>query len=385
MINIVYRLKSPKFFEEAIDEVDLDGVVVRPTHLSICQADQRYYQGSRPSEVLDEKLPMALIHEAIGEVVFDSKGNFKSGDKVVMIPNTPLCDDIYAPNYSYNSKFRGSGFDGFTSDLINLPSDRVVKIPDDFNLNVSAFIELISVAYQGINKFKQIAITPKDNLGVWGDGNLGFITALLLKELFPESKVIVFGKHQENLNLFSFADEICRIHDVDGVTIYRKGQGQHVLLFNLIDVAFIKRNIPMYIREGYGRNKIAQDCGLSVPMSQRIIFNIQEGVFDDYLPFIEDKSEEHSFKTSGGELYIDGAGTGLTLDMCSTILLEYNNAGDKLRRLNKLVKRFREVDSRFIVIVVNYLNEGELSWLDGDVDDAGLVKSMDPPRILGFE
>ena len=219
MINIVYRLKSPKFFEEAIDEVDLDGVVVRPTHLSICQADQRYYQGSRPSEVLDEKLPMALIHEAIGEVVFDSKGNFKSGDKVVMIPNTPLCDDIYAPNYSYNSKFRGSGFDGFTSDLINLPSDRVVKIPDDFNLNVSAFIELISVAYQGINKFKQIAITPKDNLGVWGDGNLGFITALLLKELFPESKVIVFGKHQENLNLFSFADEICRIHDVDGVTI----------------------------------------------------------------------------------------------------------------------------------------------------------------------
>ena len=172
---------------------------------------------------------------------------------------------------------------------------------------------------------------------------------------------------------------------VDGVTIYRKGQGQHVLSFNLIDVAFIKRNIPMYIREGYGRNKIAQDCGLSVPMSQRIIFNIQEGVFDDYLPFIEDKSEEHSFKTSGGELYIDDIGTGLTLDMCGTILLEYNNAGDKLRRLNKLVKRFREVDSRFIVIVVNYLNEGELSWLDGDVDDTGLVKSMDPPRILGFE
>ena len=83
MINIVYRLKSPKFFEESIDEIDLNGVIVRPTYLSICQADQRYYQGSRPAEVLDNKLPMALIHEGIGKVVYDSTGEFKSGDNVI--------------------------------------------------------------------------------------------------------------------------------------------------------------------------------------------------------------------------------------------------------------------------------------------------------------
>ena len=214
MINIVYRLKSPKFFEEAIDEIELGGVIVRPTYLSICQADQRYYQGSRPAEVLEEKLPMALIHEAVGEVVFDDSGEFKSGDNVVLIPNTHEGEDVYRANYSYNSKFRGSGFDGFTSDLIKLDASRVVKIPDDFNLQVSAFIELLSVAYQGISKFDEIAITPKDVLGVWGDGNLGFITALLLKEKFPESKIFVFGKHMENLSLFSFADGIYPIHNV---------------------------------------------------------------------------------------------------------------------------------------------------------------------------
>ena len=214
MINIVYRLKSPKFFEEAIDEIELDGVIVRPTYLSICQADQRYYQGSRPAEILEEKLPMALIHEAIGEVVFDNSGEFEVGDKVVMIPNTPQGSDVCRPNYSYNSKFRGSGFDGFTSDLVRLEPDRVVRIPDEFNSNVSAFIELISVAYQGITKFSDLAITPKDALGVWGDGNLGFITSLFLKVMFPQSKVIVFGKHLENLNLFSFVDEIYQIHNV---------------------------------------------------------------------------------------------------------------------------------------------------------------------------
>lgn len=214
MINIVYRLKHPKFFEESIDEIELEGVVIRPTYLSICQADQRYYQGSRPAEILDRKLPMALIHEAIGEVVFDSENNFKSGDKVVMIPNTPTGEDVCRANYSYKSKFRGSGFDGFTSDLIKLEADRVVKIPDDFDDYVSAFIELISVAYQGITRFDELAITPKNRLGVWGDGNLGFITALLLKEIYPESKIIIFGKHQDNLSMFSFVDETYRIHDV---------------------------------------------------------------------------------------------------------------------------------------------------------------------------
>ena len=59
MINIVYRLISPKLFEEAYDEIDVNkDVVVRPTFLSICKADQRYYfmergiENSRPQTVL---------------------------------------------------------------------------------------------------------------------------------------------------------------------------------------------------------------------------------------------------------------------------------------------------------------------------------------------
>ena len=49
MLNTVYRLVAPRRFEVAFNDIDLNGeqVVVRPTHLSICHADQRYYQGSR--------------------------------------------------------------------------------------------------------------------------------------------------------------------------------------------------------------------------------------------------------------------------------------------------------------------------------------------------
>jgi len=74
MINCHYRLHSPKrigidFVEEQETE---NTVVVRPVYLSICAADERYYQGKRKKEILDKKLPLALIHEGVGQVVYDS-------------------------------------------------------------------------------------------------------------------------------------------------------------------------------------------------------------------------------------------------------------------------------------------------------------------------
>ena len=57
MLNTVYRLVAPRRFEVAFNDIDLnsDKVVVRPTHLSICHADQRYYQGTRPADVMSKR------------------------------------------------------------------------------------------------------------------------------------------------------------------------------------------------------------------------------------------------------------------------------------------------------------------------------------------
>lgn len=81
MLNTIYRLVAPRRFEIAFQDISLQGdeVIVRPTHLSICHADQRYYQGARPAEVLAKKLPMALIHEGIGDVVYDPQGSLSRG------------------------------------------------------------------------------------------------------------------------------------------------------------------------------------------------------------------------------------------------------------------------------------------------------------------
>lgn len=55
MLNTVYQLKRPRQFEVAFKEMEIDKeqVIVRPTRLSICHADQRYYQGARQKRSCD--------------------------------------------------------------------------------------------------------------------------------------------------------------------------------------------------------------------------------------------------------------------------------------------------------------------------------------------
>ena len=155
MINKIYSLVATKQIVVQFEERSLDGegIIVRPTRLSICAADQRYYTGTRGKEAMKKKLPMALIHEGVGEVVYDPKGEFKPGDTVVMIPNTPIeHDPIIAENYLTTSKFRASGYDGFMQQYVFMGRDRIIKY-ENINHDVASFLELLSVSAHSINKF----------------------------------------------------------------------------------------------------------------------------------------------------------------------------------------------------------------------------------------
>lgn len=217
MINTVYRLVAPRRFEIAFEDINIFGenVIVRPTNLSICNADMRYYLGTRDAKVLAQKLPMALIHEGIGRVQYDPTGNFKAGDMVVMVPNSPVEEDAYiAENYLRSSKFCGSSMDGFLQELVEISPKRLVKLPDNIDFNVAAFTEIVSVSVHAISRFDKIAHARRDVIGVWGDGNLGYITSLFLKYTFPESKIVVFGTMREKLADFTFVDETHLVNEV---------------------------------------------------------------------------------------------------------------------------------------------------------------------------
>ena len=216
MINEVIKLVAPRrmeiFFEE--ENINENTVVVRPTYLSICAADQRYYTGSRSKEILDKKLPLSLIHEAVGEVLYDPKNEFKKGDKVVLIPNTPMeQNDIIKENYLRSSKFRASSYDGFLQNVLLMRRDRIIDIKD-IDFKIASLLEPISVCVNAIEEFLKDSHSKKDIIGVWGCGSIGYITTLLLKKYLPDSKIIIFGTNEEKLSYFSFVDEAILINQV---------------------------------------------------------------------------------------------------------------------------------------------------------------------------
>ncbi len=217
MLNTVYRLVAPRRFEEQFNDIDLfgDEVIVRPTHLSICRADERYYGGQRSAEVLKQKLPMALIHEAIGDVLYDPRGEFHIGQTVTMVPNTPVEEDpIVAENYLRSSKFRASGYDGFMQEYVAMRRDRIVTLPEGINKNVAAFTELVSVSYHTINRFLKKSHERRNRIGVWGDGNVAFITALLLKKRLPDTELYIFGVDEQKMSDFVFADATFNVSEI---------------------------------------------------------------------------------------------------------------------------------------------------------------------------
>lgn len=217
MFNTVYQLVAPRKFEITYENIDLqdDNVIVRPTHLSICNADQRYYQGLREDHVLRKKLPMALIHEAIGVVLRDPTGKFQAGDEVVMIPNTPAEEDEYiAENYLRSSRFRASGFNGFMQEYVKIRQDRLVSLPADIDKEVAAFTEIVSVSVHALSRFDRFAHGRRDVVGIWGDGNLGYITALFFKTMFPDTTLYIFGISRDKLSDFTFADATFRVSEL---------------------------------------------------------------------------------------------------------------------------------------------------------------------------
>ncbi|MGY4735204.1 alcohol dehydrogenase catalytic domain-containing protein [Weissella cibaria] len=245
MFNNVYRLTGVRQIERVTTSTDLNTpgkVIVRPTLMSICRADERYYTGTRDKEVLAARLPMALIHEAVGEVVRDNTGTFTPGTKVVMIPTHAYGhDNLIADNYLRSSTFRSSTEDGFMREYVTIEPESLIEIPAGAQSTMNAFLEVVSVAVQAVRRLQETMINRQDKIGIWGDGNVAYMTAVVAREMFPDSELYVFGKHQEKLDFISFAntvqiDEVPADLKLDQAIEAVGGRGSEAATNQIIDI-----------------------------------------------------------------------------------------------------------------------------------------------------
>ncbi|MCM1063623.1 MAG: zinc-binding dehydrogenase [Eubacterium sp.] len=223
MIALQYKLIKPFVIETAYNDISLEDnekVIVKPTFLSICKADMRYYLGQRDASTLKKRLPMSLIHEACGEVLYDPLNKLKRGQKVVLLPNIPGKDEYYSENYRLDSLFRSSRADGFMQEILALDHKFLVTYPDRFPDDIMAFTELISVGYHAVNSFSKLAGKRRNHIAVWGDGALSYIVCSLLKCLFPDMIVTVIGINPTKLHYFTFVDETLLVDQVSSEIYY---------------------------------------------------------------------------------------------------------------------------------------------------------------------
>ncbi|MDY6969247.1 MAG: 2-C-methyl-D-erythritol 4-phosphate cytidylyltransferase [Spirochaetota bacterium] len=224
VFNVIkYSLTEPGVFSKIIEDKELiskDTIAVRPTKTSICQADLRYFLGKRKPEILALKLPMALLHEGIGVVEHSNDNSLlNDGDRVIIIPNIPGC--VYEPetyntltppcsfcgaDYIYENhckyvRFLSSGCDGLSQSHIFHPVKCLMKIDDDIPDDIAVMSELLTVAY---NAVKRINLKRKSDIVIFGDGPVGYMTAIIIHKIFNFAKSQINLIGMDNLDRFNF-------------------------------------------------------------------------------------------------------------------------------------------------------------------------------------
>ena len=117
----------------------------------------------------------------------------------------------------------------------------------------------------------------------------------------------------------------------------------------------------------------------------RVIYNIQQGVFDEYLEKFEDPSHEHKFTIIDNRLYIDSSDTGLDLPTVRRILHDYTNAHDKYDCMKSILKTYYHIDTRYLVIITRYYDDPEFRELiiHAEKDTVTLINNPEKRREYG--
>jgi L-iditol 2-dehydrogenase len=186
--------------EERADPVPANGTVVVAVRASgICGSDVHGFLGTtgrrRPGIVMG--------HEAAGDVVDVGPGvnSVRAGDRVVLksILACGQCDRCRTgtPNLCAERQGMGMHFDGAYAELIAVPEELLVPLPDTLSYEEGALVEPLAVAMHAVN------ITPLSSMDfvvVVGAGPIGLLT-MLTARLTGARSIVVTDRDQHRLGV----------------------------------------------------------------------------------------------------------------------------------------------------------------------------------------
>lgn len=246
----VYRLTHPfriEPFEAPVAAPEPGWLLLRPLRLGICGSDLKLYSGTRERSALLSKLPIALLHEGVAEVVAVGEGApFSVGRHVVPSPNIPCTvahPDLYpsldeacfacrpggaGANYCMDARFLSSNADGMARSSFAHPASCTVAVPEGVGDAVAVLTEPLATILAGLDL---AAIRPDSVFLVLGNGAIGILTAIALRATIGAEphRVIITGRHWDARA--AAVDGLATPVDEDGGEPVRELAGR-------IDVAF---------------------------------------------------------------------------------------------------------------------------------------------------
>jgi len=209
----VFEVVGPYQLRERWEEITSlpDNCLLLKTRLTgICHADLRYVSCSRPPEILRERLPLAVFHEGVAEIVEvgSSVGILSKGDPVVIMPNIPCYvhdpskyPDIYrackacrpegaGENLCEDVRFLASSAQGLSRTFLVHPASCVFPVPESIPEEIAVLTEPLTVINRAI---KQSGVSFDDRVVVLGGGFMGFVTAAVLSGIvgIPKNNLLV--------------------------------------------------------------------------------------------------------------------------------------------------------------------------------------------------
>lgn len=188
-----YEIRVPRSQGATFEQKPIGEVVIGHRMTSICRSDIYYFMHDKERRKLDERLPMALGHETVGEIqragpnvrYRDTNKKIIPGNKVVVIPLIPcgtchVCTGDYGENYCPSSRFMASNAPGSFRTSYLYDAKLVLKIADNIPEHLALFVEPLSNVVQMLD---ELGFVPFSNQGE--DGTVGHDIGLIDLNMRP--------------------------------------------------------------------------------------------------------------------------------------------------------------------------------------------------------